>query len=82
MLFIFNLLLATWLVFKIEELKPSDFERTPDSNNEVKTEAPEEDSKQFLKTLFLNYKSDLIDSLEFENQLEEFINNASKIYKK
>lgn len=77
--FIFNLLFASWLVIKIEEIRPSDF----GMENQIKNNTPGiiQPCKQFkpdnikmeLKILFENYKSGILDSTELDQKLDAVI---------
>jgi hypothetical protein len=74
--FIFNLLFASWLVLKIEKIKPSDLEKANSLfNNELKKSTGIIYNKEFLKTLFHNYKAGKIDSITFDKELENFMQN-------
>ena len=73
--FIFNLLFATWLVFKIENISPSDFgsykylfEETPPSILQIKTS-----EVYYLKKLCSEYKSGKIDSINFEQKFNKLL---------
>lgn len=74
--FIFNLIFATWLVFKIEEISPSDFgkykslfEDTPGSIGY---------KKKRLKKIIIEYKAGKIDSIQLERQLENYLESRGK----
>lgn len=66
--YIFSLLFATWLVIRIEKIRPSDF-------GEPKTTSPQDNSdkiiqnKKYLKNLFSSYTSGLIDSTELDQKI-------------
>ncbi|MGZ3931907.1 MAG: hypothetical protein ACXVP0_11180 [Bacteroidia bacterium] len=71
--FIFNMVFATWLVLEIEKIKPSDFGRyesffkTGPDQNDINRK-----NKVYLKQLFSEYKSGVIDSTKLEQRLDEF----------
>jgi hypothetical protein len=78
--FIFNLLFATWLVIKIEQLSPSDFGK---NKSLFERSQPRPDNipvydKYYLKKLADDYKSGKLDSAAFDLQLEIFIDDARK----
>jgi hypothetical protein len=77
--FIFNLLLATWLVLKIEKLSPSDFGRHKtlfERTEPVQQNFPHYD-KYYIKALADQYRSGKLDSATFVILLEKFIKDAS-----
>jgi hypothetical protein len=72
--FIFNLFFATWLVLKIEQVKPSDFgkyERFLTPHQVVP--APAGNEKLLLKTLLNSYKNGQLDSIHAEMKIEEIL---------
>ena len=85
--FIFNLVFATCMVFKIEQISPSDFGRykslfeNPPIPNAVHTPRNYQGDKQSqfslkpqledLKKICFDYKSGLIDSIVLEQQLKK-----------
>jgi hypothetical protein len=72
--FIINLIFATWLVLTIEKIKPSDF-----GEHKKFFEAPPaprvvtKEDKEYLRSLALEFKYGLIDSLKFEKSLDQFL---------
>jgi hypothetical protein len=71
---------ATWLVFKVESLQPSDFGRFKSVFEPVEAKpknVPQYD-KHYLKMLADDYKSGRLDSAMFDLQLDRFIVDASK----
>jgi len=67
--FIFNLLLATWLVFEIEQISPSQtggqgplHDPVPGIDNE---------KKERLKKICFDFKAGLLDSSHLEQKLDE-----------
>lgn len=76
--FIFSLLFASWLVLKIEKLRPSDFgkERYLFEDEPVPTVAKYDE--QYLKNLFLEYKFGIINSRQLDEKLEFFLNPIQK----
>jgi len=74
LLFIFNLLFATWLVLKIEKIKPSDFGKHKSVfYSGPKPRTVSQDDKEYLKKLFIDYKSGLIDSVKLEEHINKFL---------
>ena len=88
--FIFSLLFASWMVLTIEKIKPSDLgkyeslfktKKNP-SLIPKKTELPykggdsllNETKKNYIRRLCMDYKSGAIDSLAFNEQLEQILN--------
>ncbi len=72
--FIFNLVFATWLVLKIEEIKPSDFGRygsifTPAG----KLTHEKMQQKKYLNRLISEYKLGRLDSLELNKEIENYL---------
>ncbi len=72
--FIFNLIFATWLVFQIEKLSPSDFgkyeslfEGPPVFSREKMGE------KGYLKKLCSEYKAGKLDSADVERLLDRYL---------
>jgi hypothetical protein len=79
LLFIFNLLFASWLVLEIEKINPSHFDKERSLlNNKHEIFTIPNNSMQRLKKLCLEYKAGLIDSTELEIQLEKLFNVSSK----
>jgi hypothetical protein len=73
--FLFNLIFATWLVFKIEAIAPSDFgkykslfEDPPGSMGYKKKQ---------LKKLFVDYKIGKLDSIQLEKRLETYLETGA-----
>jgi hypothetical protein len=72
--FIFNLIFATWLVLKIEDIKPSDFGRyrsifgNPEQLNPEKLQ-----QKKYLQRLFSEYKYGVLDSAQVSAKLEKYL---------
>jgi hypothetical protein len=71
--FIFNLVFATWLVLKIEQIQPSDFGKyksvfdTPTRQDRNKTK------KEKLQKLLADYKSKKIDLAFLEQELQHMM---------
>ena len=78
--FIFNLLFATWIVLKIEKISPSDMGKYESLFKKETQAVPPvvDNSKQQLKTLIINYKTGVIDSLTFENKLDGVLKSIRK----
>jgi len=74
MFFIFNLLFASWLVIKIENIQPSDVSKK--KSLFVKEDIKVENSN-FAKTHFENiysdYKTGIVDSATFDRELRNFL---------
>ena len=78
--FIFNLLFATWLVFKIEEMTPSDFGRYKYLFEDPPKLSPDKmHHKLYLKKLCTDYKSGKLDSLELEEKLDGFLRTPREV---
>ncbi len=71
-LFIFNLLFATWLVFKIEKISPSDFGKYGRFLEEGPSKKASE-QKNVLKKLCRDYRSGSLDSLKLEEMLDKIL---------
>jgi hypothetical protein len=77
--FIFNLLFATWLVLKIEKIKPSDFGKHKSIfYSEPKPRIVSLDDKEYIKQLFEDYKRGELDSLKLEEHINAFLSPVSK----
>lgn len=72
--FIFSLLFATWMVLKVEKIKPSDFGRYrslfDDSPDLSRTQLY---TKQYIKTLCKNYKAGRLDSIRLEKEINKLL---------
>lgn len=82
LLFISNLVFATWLVFQIERLRPSDFgrygyafEETPSRSGLLQQD------KNYLKKLCADYKAGLLDTTELERRLDRFLKPGTRAKK-
>jgi hypothetical protein len=76
--FIFNLLFATWLVLKIEKIKPSDFgehKKFFDPAPAPRVVTP--DDKNYLRDLAIDYKYGRLDSVTLERKLDKFLEPPS-----
>jgi hypothetical protein len=88
--FICSLLFATWLVFYIESISPSDLGRYESLfNNKQKSLSKEQKAqssitynKQCLKKICGDYKAGLIDSTTLDQQLEKFLKDPLEIKQK
>jgi hypothetical protein len=78
--FIFNLLFATWLVFKIEDISPSDFGKYKSIFDDPPGSPAHK--KKCLKKICTDYKSGAIDSIALEQKLEKYINTNGKMTEK
>lgn len=68
--FIFNLLFATWLVFEIEKISPSDFGGSGSPPGALPRN--EKEKKERLKKICLDFKAGLLDSALLEQKLDKF----------
>jgi hypothetical protein len=75
--FIFNLLFATWLVMKIEELKPSDFGQK-DPSIEKPAAIPVTSDKLLLRSLLESYKNGQLDSINVNKKLDEVLEKIKR----
>jgi hypothetical protein len=74
LLFIINIVFASYLVLEIENLKPSDFDKyTSLFGNEIKAREFHKNGKDYLKNIFIKYRAGNIDSLSFDKELESFL---------
>lgn len=81
-IFIFNLIFATWLVFRIEQVRPSDFGRYGYVFEEtVPRSGMLQKDKAYLKKLCRDYKTGLLDSLELERRLQRFLQPPTRANK-
>jgi hypothetical protein len=72
--FIFNLIFATWLVLKIEQIQPSDFGRYRsifESKDQLNPEKLRQ--KKYLEKIFSEYKHGLLDSVQVAGKLEKYL---------
>jgi hypothetical protein len=82
--FIFSLVFATWLVFYIEKISPSDFGKY-ESLFKTKTNLSEKEIQQVmnsrgekLKKICADYKAGIIDSTQLDKELKEFLRSIEK----
>lgn len=78
MFFIFSLLFASWLVLKIEKLRPSDFGRERYLFEDEPVSSVSKYDEQYLKNLFLEYKFGIINSRQLDEKIEFFLNPVHK----
>jgi hypothetical protein len=72
--FIFNIVFATWLVLKIEKIKPSDFgEHKSIFENAPKPRVLTKSDKHRLKTLAYEFKYGIIDSAGLNKKLDKLL---------
>jgi hypothetical protein len=69
-LFIFNLLFATWLVLKIEQIKPSDFGSGQFMQQHI---GPNASDKALLRNLLRNFKTGKMDSLHVDQEIDHVL---------
>ncbi len=76
--FIFNILFATWLTFKIEKITPTDFGRYRSLFEDEKPAVHFIDKKTYLKKICSDYKNNLIDSAALDLQLQLFLESPAE----
>ncbi|OFY86200.1 MAG: hypothetical protein A3F72_07030 [Bacteroidetes bacterium RIFCSPLOWO2_12_FULL_35_15] len=74
--YIFSILFAAWLVNEIEKISPSNFgmQKSPkifDAGN-----SDHQSRKQYLKSLFVNYRAGQLDSAKLDEKLTLFLNTV------
>lgn len=76
-LFIFNLIFATWLVFKIEQISPSDFGKY----NSLFQDPPGSLSyrKKNLTKIIVDFKKGALDSIQLDHKIEKYLESNGKI---
>jgi len=76
--FIFNLVFATWLVFRIEEIKPSDFGKY----RSLFEDAPGSMSarKKNLKKIIVDFKRGTLDSVQLDQKLEKYLESTGRVH--
>ena len=74
--FLFNLIFATWLVFKIEEISPSDFGKYKSLFEDAPGSVGYK--KKRLKKIIIEYKAGKLDSVQLERQLENYLESRDK----
>ena len=77
-LFIFNLVFATWMVFAIEKIRPSDFGRYGDIFDTRQPSAMELINKKKLVKLCKDYKAGNFDSLQLEEKIDRLLKLSRK----
>lgn len=77
-LFIFNLVFATWMVFAIEKIHPSDFGRYGNFFDTDPASAIRLLNKKKLLKLCNDYKTGVIDSAELEKRVETLLRPPEK----
>jgi hypothetical protein len=78
--FIFNLLFATWLVFKIEKIQPSDFGRYKSLFEKDEQTLPVKQSydKFYIIKLAEDYKNGKLSKILFEKTLSKYLEEINK----
>jgi hypothetical protein len=80
--FIFNLIFATWLVLKIEKIKPSDFgEHKSIFDSAPKPRVIHPSDKAVIKTFCMEFKYGLIDSVQLRKKLDKFLASPDELNK-
>lgn len=78
--FIFNLIFATWLVFRIEKLSPSDFGKYRSLFDTPEALSPEKmGGKLYLKRVCSDYKAGKVDSTQMELLIDRYLTTTKKI---
>lgn len=78
--FIFNLIFATWLVFKIEKISPTDFGKYKSLFDTREPLTPEKmGNKLYLKRIISDYKKGKLDSIEVEQLLDRYLSSSKSI---
>ena len=78
MFFMFSLLVASWLVLKIEKLRPSDFGKEKYLFEDEQVVSVSKYDEQYLKKLFLEYKFGIINSRQLDEKINLFLNPKLK----
>ena len=73
--FILNLLFATWVVFAIDNLSPSDFRKEASRDTAGNIRNSLKDKKMYFKNLCTDYKTGKIDSARLDRQLSVFFDS-------
>jgi hypothetical protein len=71
--FIFNLVFATWLVLKIEQIQPSDFGKYKSVFDAPTKQDRNKAKKEKLQKLLADYKSKKIDLAFLERELQQMV---------
>ena len=72
-LFIFNLLFATWLVFTIEEIKPTDFGRYEYLFEDPPALKTKKLKKEHLIKICTDYKTGVLDTNELVRKIDMYL---------
>lgn len=83
--FIFSLLFATWMVIKIEEIKPSDFginESPVIQPNHALYDTYMVNGKKYLEHISAEYKAGMIDSIMLDKKLTVFLDSIRNTFVK
>jgi len=73
LLFVFNLLFATWLVFAIEAIKPTDFGRYEYLFEDPPVVKTRKQKKEHLIRISSEYKKGIIDTTELVRQIDMYL---------
>jgi hypothetical protein len=76
--YIFNLLFASWLVLKIEQMKPSDLGRYGNLFTKPQVQVVHSDAKTYVRKLFSDYNHGAIDSAQLRQKLETYLDHFSQ----
>lgn len=81
--FIFNLFFATWLVFKIEKMRPSDLGRYGNLFDDVPPPSMLRTlNKQYLKKLCYDFKKGEVDSITLDKKIEQLLAKTAQLSEK
>ena len=79
--YIFSILLATLLVIKVEEIRPSDFGSNESNVSKQLYHLPNsyrgEALKNYLKNLCTSYKAGMIDSIGLDKKIDLFLGSIT-----
>ena len=75
--FIFNLIFATWLVFKIETISPSDFGKYKSLFDDPPGSLSYR--KKNLTKLIVDFKKGALDSVQLDQKIEKYLESGGKL---
>lgn len=83
LLFIFNLIFATWLVLEIEKISPTDFGKYKSLFETPEPLSPEKlGDKAYLKRVCAEYKAGKLDSIEVEELINRYLTTSKGVLRK
>jgi hypothetical protein len=81
--FIFNLVFATWMVFRIEEISPSDFGKYKSLFEDSPVLTPAKiHHKQYLKKICSDYKAGVLNSAQLDQKLNKYLTSHGEVPEK